>query len=56
MGKVIAGIMGVEAEETVRKVAFVKCQGDCEKTKLDYEYHGIEDCRMLAFVPNGGGG
>ncbi len=54
VGKVIAGIMGVEAEETVRKVAFVKCQGDCEKTKLDYEYHGIEDCRMLAFVPNGG--
>ena len=54
VGKVIAGIMGVEAGESVRKVAFVKCQGDCEKTKEDYDYHGIEDCRMLAFVPNGG--
>lgn len=54
VGKVIAEIMGVEAEETVRKVAFVKCQGDCEKASTDYEYHGIEDCRMLAFVPNGG--
>ena len=54
VGKVIAGIMGAEAGESVRKVAFVKCQGDCEKTKADYEYHGIEDCRMLAFVPNGG--
>lgn len=54
VGKVIAGIMGVEAEESARKVAFVHCQGDCEKTKLDYEYTGIVDCRMLSFVPNGG--
>lgn len=54
VGKVIAGIMGVEAEETERKVAFVHCQGDCEKTTMDYEYTGIEDCRMLSFVPNGG--
>lgn len=54
VGKVIAEIMGVEAEETVRKVAFVKCQGDCGKTTSDYEYHGVEDCQMLAFVPNGG--
>ena len=46
--------MGVEAGETERKVAFVACQGDCDKTTLDYEYHGIEDCRMLSFVPNGG--
>lgn len=54
VGKVIAEIMGVEAEENERMVAFVHCQGDCEKTKLDYEYTGIEDCRMLSFVPNGG--
>jgi len=50
----IAEVMGVEAEEGVRKVAFVKCQGDCDKTTVDYEYTGIEDCRMLSFVPNGG--
>lgn len=50
----IAEVMGVEAESGVKQVAFVKCQGDCEKTKLDYEYTGIEDCRMLSFVPNGG--
>lgn len=54
VGKVIARIMGVEAGETTRMTAFVKCQGDCEKVTLDYEYHGIEDCRMLSFVPNGG--
>ena len=50
----IAGVMGVEAEAGVKKVAFVKCQGDCDKTTVDYEYTGIEDCRMLSFVPNGG--
>lgn len=53
-GKVIAEIMGVEAEESVRRVAFVQCQGDCAKTTSDYDYHGIKDCRMLSFVPNGG--
>lgn len=54
VGKVIAGIMGVEAGESVRMRAYVQCQGDCDKVKLDYEYSGIEDCRMLSFVPNGG--
>lgn len=54
VGKVIAGIMGVEAEESVRMTAFVQCQGDCDKVTLDYDYTGIEDCRMLSFVPNGG--
>lgn len=50
----IAEVMGVEAGNSVKMVAFVKCQGDCDKTTVDYEYTGIEDCRMLSFVPNGG--
>ncbi len=54
VGKKIAEIMGVEAESGTRMTAFVHCQGDCEKTSKDYEYYGIEDCRMLQFVPNGG--
>ncbi|MDE5590749.1 MAG: RnfABCDGE type electron transport complex subunit B [Acetatifactor sp.] len=54
VGKQIAEIMGVEAENTVRQVAFVACQGDCEKAKQDYDYYGIEDCRMMSFVPGGG--
>lgn len=53
-GKEIAKIMGVEAEDSVRMTAFVKCAGDCEKASTDYEYTGVEDCRMLQFVPNGG--
>ncbi len=50
----ISEIMGVEAEEGQRMTAFVACQGDCDKTRVDYDYTGIEDCRMLSFVPNGG--
>ena len=54
VAKAVAKIMGVEAGESVHMTAFVKCQGDCDKTRLDYEYCGNEDCSMLAFVPNGG--
>lgn len=50
VGAKIGEIMGVEAEETVRKVAFVKCAGTCEKAKKDYEYAGVEDCRAMAYV------
>ncbi|MCR4597305.1 MAG: RnfABCDGE type electron transport complex subunit B [Lachnospiraceae bacterium] len=54
VGAKIAEIMGVEAESSDRQVAFVRCQGDCDKTRTDYDYSGVEDCRMLSFVPNGG--
>lgn len=54
VGKVIAGIMGVEAGESVRMTAYVKCSGDCKKTTQNYEYTGVADCSMLAYVPDGG--
>lgn len=54
VGQKIAEIMGVEAESTQKKVAYVHCQGDCERASMDYEYYGAEDCRMMSFVPNGG--
>ena len=50
----IGEIMGIKAEAGVKKVAFVKCGGTCEKAKSDYEYTGIEDCAAMAFVPGGG--
>lgn len=53
-GKRIAAVMGVEAQAGTRKTAFVACQGTCDKAGVDYEYYGIEDCRMLSFVQNGG--
>lgn len=54
VGAQVAQIMGVEAGESVRMVAFVKCRGDKERTRVDYDYTGVEDCAMVAFVPNGG--
>lgn len=54
VGRRIAAIMGVQAESAGRKVAFVACQGTCGKSHLNYEYSGIEDCGMMAFVPGGG--
>jgi len=54
VGAKVAAIMGVEAGESVRLAAFVHCQGDCDKTRTDYDYSGVHDCRMLSFVPNGG--
>ena len=47
VGNKIAEIMGVEAGDSVKMVAFVHCQGDCDKTHLDYDYAGIEDCRVI---------
>ena len=52
--KAVAEIMGVDAGNSVRKVAFVKCAGDCEKANKDYEYTGEQDCRMAAMLPGGG--
>ncbi len=50
----IAAIMGTASEKTERMVAFVACKAHCEDITLDYDYYGVEDCRMLSFVPNGG--
>lgn len=54
VGKKIASIMGVDAQDSVRMTAFVKCQGDCDKSKQNYEYTGVEDCQALMFVPGTG--
>lgn len=54
MAEKIAAIMGVEAGSSQRMVAFVACQGDCDRAGQDYEYYGIQDCSKMAFVPGGG--
>lgn len=54
VGKKIASIMGVEAEEGKRMVAFVKCAGTCEQAPKNYEYAGPQDCRFVNLMQNGG--
>ncbi|QHQ60037.1 4Fe-4S dicluster domain-containing protein [Anaerocolumna sedimenticola] len=50
----IAEVMGTNVEETERQVAFVKCAGTCDKTKVKYNYYGIQDCKKAAFTPGKG--
>ena len=40
----ISNIMGVEASSVERKIAFVKCAGDCEHAHTQVNYIGIDDC------------
>ena len=47
----IAEIMGVEAGEQEKMVAFVRCAGTCEKAPKRYLYTGPNDCNALAPVP-----
>lgn len=44
----IARIMGVETDEAEKKVAFVKCSGDCQKAVQKCNYVGIHDCASAA--------
>lgn len=53
IAKKIAEIMGVEAEESVRKVARVICNGDAQNCKEKFEYFGIQDCKAAAMVAGG---
>lgn len=50
----IAEVMGTEAAETEKEVAFVKCTGSCDKTEVKYEYYGAKDCKQAALVPGKG--
>ena len=50
----IGAIMGAEVTESVRKTAFVKCNGDCDKSTKAYDYTGVQDCSVVSFMQNGG--
>ncbi|MCR5300935.1 MAG: RnfABCDGE type electron transport complex subunit B [Lachnospiraceae bacterium] len=54
VAEAIAKIMGVEAGNIVKKVAFVKCNGTCEVAGEDYSYTGPQDCKSAAIVPGRG--
>jgi RnfABCDGE-type electron transport complex B subunit len=49
----LAKIMGVDAESIEPKVAFVRCAGECDKRKDEYEYYGVENCSMVSMVSDG---
>ena len=52
----IAVIMGVDdVGASEKKVAFVKCKGNCNYTKKIYTYSGLYDCNGAMVVPGAGG-
>ena len=50
----IGAIMGVDAGEAVRMVAYVKCAGTCDQAGVDYNYIGEKSCHMVKQISNGG--
>lgn len=54
VAKKIAEIMGEAAGDTVKQVAFVKCNGTCDKANVKYHYYGVQDCQKVSMVPGGG--
>lgn len=50
----VAAIMGADAGNSVKKVAFVKCKGDCEKAGTLYDYDGVKDCVAASQMQNKG--
>ena len=47
----IAEVMGVEAGDAVKQVAYVKCAGTCEVAKEKYDYSGVQDCTAAMVTP-----
>lgn len=44
----INAIMGTSAAGAEKRVAFVRCNGNCENTSVKNNYVGIQDCRAVA--------
>jgi Na+-translocating ferredoxin:NAD+ oxidoreductase RNF subunit RnfB len=50
----LSKIMGVEAVVVAKQVAYVKCQGNCERAVEKYEYNGVMDCKNANFLQGKG--
>lgn len=51
--KKVADIMGVETGSYVKKVARVRCAGNCEQAPVKYEYKGLKNCYAAMRVAGG---
>lgn len=50
----IGEILGVMVDAAERKVAFVKCGGNCDKSASQYTYDGMNDCTAAMHLAAGG--
>lgn len=51
----IAGVLGTAAAEVVRMTAVVKCSGDCEATREDFDFSGVQSCKAVKRFYGGSG-
>ncbi len=54
VGEKIAKILGVTADKSSRKIAYVKCMGTCDKSEQIYNYYGALDCNRVSVTPGRG--
>ncbi len=54
VAEAISDIMGVAVGDSVKMTAYVKCAGTCDKAKDNYEYVGVQDCKLALNNPGGG--
>jgi Na+-translocating ferredoxin:NAD+ oxidoreductase RNF subunit RnfB len=52
--KKISEILGVNVEGGKKKVAYVRCSGNCLKTNMNYSFDDTEDCRIAYLAPGHG--
>ena len=54
VAKNISNIIGININNTNKKVAFVHCNGHCNNVIKTYEYNGPHDCNIVKMSPNNG--
>ncbi len=52
--KAISAALGLPEEDFVRKAAYVKCSGSCDKTQFIYNYQGANSCYQVSLAPGRG--
>jgi len=53
VAKTLGKIMGKEAEEGIKKIAFVQCRGGKDKAKGKFSYQGLENCGAASLISGG---
>ena len=49
----VASLLGVEALDVIERVAYVACNGSCEKDERKYDYDGPKTCKAAAMYYSG---
>ena len=51
----IASVLGREAMDVIEQVAVAGCDGDCNATRVKYEYKGVQSCAAVKMLYGGNG-